>query len=309
MTVKRFYQTIVLPDDYIINSKIGAFSNITYVQIIKCVQNGNILQFYLNVNVNSSTICDKYMNHFQITSPIITEKVKIFEIVSNVELRCEVVKNKYEYEVNKHLFAIYATKNTYNSVKDVNDYHRDSNEDNCERKRERERSQSRSRSRSYDSRRTHRDSKSYDGKHYHKDSRSRSRSRSRSYNSRRTHRDSKSYDRKRDHRSRSRDRGEDKYSRSRSPEHKRRTHYHDDLEERIRNEIRKEYEEKERQQYAHFPIPYHSNHQMMPPLHMMPPPHMMPPHHMIPPPHYGYHQQGVPMAPPGASMPPPPPFF
>ncbi len=277
MTVKRFYQTIVLPDDYIINSKIGAFSNITYVQIIKCVQNGNILQFYLNVNVNSSTICDKYMNHFQITSPIITEKVKIFEIVSNVELRCEVVKNKYEYEVNKHLFAIYATKNTYNSVKDVNDYHRDSNEDNCERKRERERSQSRSRSRSYDSRRTHRDSKSYD--------------------------------RKRDHRSRSRDRGEDKYSRSRSPEHKRRTHYHDDLEERIRNEIRKEYEEKERQQYAHFPIPYHSNHQMMPPLHMMPPPHMMPPHHMIPPPHDGYHQQGVPMAPPGASMPPPPPFF
>ncbi len=122
--------------------------------------------------------------------------------------------------------------------------------------------------------------------------RGRSRSRSRS----------RSYDRKRDHidsRSRSRDR-QYKY-RSRSPEHKRRSRYHDDLEERIRNEIRKEYEEKERQQYAHFPIPYHSNYSMMPPPHMMSPPHIMPP------PHYGYHQQGVPMPPPGASM--PPPFF
>ncbi len=278
MTVKsKIVKNIILPHGYDITSQISCFSNVSYVNISKIEQYKNSVIIHMNVNVNTTKVVD-HMIHFKIDIPILTEKIDIISIKSNVDLKFEMVKNKYEVDGrDKFLLAIYSTPDTY-----INKIDTSYREDNYERKRERERgrSRSRSRSRSYDHRHNRdKDSKSHHRKH-DKDSRSRSRSRDR-------HRDRKY----------SRDRG-----RSRSPEHKRRTQYHDDLEERIRNEIRKEYEEKERQQYAHFPIPYHSNHPMIPP-HMIPLPHMMPP------PHYGYHQQGVPMPPPGASMPLPPPFF
>jgi hypothetical protein len=280
----KIVRNIILPSGYDITSQISCFTNISYINILKSKQYKNAIIIHMNVNVNSTKIVDR-MIHFNINLPILTEKIDIISIESNVDLKFEIVKNKYEVDGNdKFLLAIYSTSDTYINKRDMS-YHQDSTEYNEDKY---ERSRSRSHSRSYDRHRKDKDSKSHNRK---RDKDSRSRSRERKYSRDRSR--SRSPEHKR-HRKYSRDR-----SRSRSPEHKHKRKYQDDL-ERIRNEIRKEYEEKERQQYAQFPIPYHSNHPMMPS------------HHMVPPPPYGYHiQQGSQMpAPPHGVIPiPPPPLF
>lgn len=186
-------------DDNEMKSFIPFFSNISFIGIHKVEQIKNTLNIYLSIPYSSVTIENNRFNHFSRKLPILSEKVNIFTFHSTNELKIQLIENKHYkshysiLDINKYVFAIYATDNTYpkwergdiqEAAKKLISYDSRPKSTHRSRSHERERShRSRSRERDYD----YDNYKKRERERDYEDSRDRKRYRSRSRSRERDH--------------------------------------------------------------------------------------------------------------------------
>ncbi len=117
---KTFSYLMTIPNYCELKENITFFTNIPEIVIKNMKQDGDTLKIILNINTSKSQLLKKNY-HFNREIPIITEKIHNIKFICNAPIKSDILKNKYDIDgKNKHIFAIYATNNTFPENKNIN---------------------------------------------------------------------------------------------------------------------------------------------------------------------------------------------